>query len=318
MNKKMSCINSIYENETNSNEFQEISSETNSLKKINNLFKQENLKSTSGLKAKPTIRKGQIWLIDSSYYDYYGNLTSTKFPFLVVIVDAGEKVEDEGFCRIQPISPFIEYKAHDDYIIEDASIVGFPFLVETWNEQPVLSEILSYSVGYIEIDEKVNTSSGNIPVTDEQRDFRTIEVDNTAYLRNSVLTYLSFLEEKQTKDTGVVVNINANTFSPKFFVNDLIFEESHLLAAKTKTDNQNKYFELNQAIDENNVRIRIKRNDDDFIISVYTSEQIILKSRDGKSINGRKAEDRIIFTDIKPGLYFIENYKNNKITIRVK
>ena len=90
------------------------------------------------------------------------------------------------------------------------------------------------------------------------------------------------------------------------------------MAAKTKVDKQNKYFELSQQLNNETIKIRVKRNDDDFIISVYTTGDLVLKSNDGKSINRKKAEDRIIFTDVKPGLYFLENYNDNKITIRLK
>jgi hypothetical protein len=71
-------------------------------------------------------------------------------------------------------------------------------------------------------------------------------------------------------------------------------------------------------IGDDEFRIRIKRNDEDFVVSIYTLDEFVLKGNNGKIVKSIKADDRIIFTDVKPGLYFLENYNNNKITIRVK
>ena len=319
MSKKVSYIKSIYAADT---EFSFVNNldeaKTNQrLTTLNSLFKKEAIATTIPIKAKPHLKRGQIWLVDSMYYDYCGNLVSANHSYLVLITDAEGDIEGECFCRVQPLSYFTEYVSKDDYTVDDASLVGFRFLVETWNEQPILCEILKYCVGVIEIFGAPNLIE-TIILSDEQIQFRTLEVNDTAYLRNSVLTYLTFLEEKQTIDTNIVININEKPFRPKFYINDSLVGNSFLMAAKTKVDKQNKYFELSQQLNNETIKIRVKRNDDDFIISVYTTGDLVLKSNDGKSINRKKAEDRIIFTDVKPGLYFLENYNDNKITIRLK
>jgi hypothetical protein len=317
MDTKLNDIKSLFEPEGQF-DFSEMDKLGNGLDKLNDKFKEQGLKNTLPFKSKPGFRKGQVWLVDTSYLDYYGRLMSTNYPFLVVIVDASGQLEGESFCRVQPITPFVEYVANDDFVYNEPDILGFPFLVETWNEQPILSEMLSYSVGYFDYEISTLGSSQNISLTKEQEDFRMFEVDNSAYLRHSVLSYLTFLEERQTSDTGVIININDRVVFPKLFVNDVIVKDSYAIAAKTKVDNQNKYFELTDSIGTDSFKIRIKRNDSDFVISVFAPIEFKLKTRDGKSLIPRKANDRIIFTDVNPGLYFFTDLNNKLITIRLK
>jgi hypothetical protein len=62
-------------------------------------------------------------------------------------------IANESFVRIQPISPFTEFQAADEILISDNSIVGFDFIIETWNEQPILTELLDEFVGELDNDE---------------------------------------------------------------------------------------------------------------------------------------------------------------------
>lgn len=317
MEKKLTYIKSLFEPEIKL-ESLEMNKIGSGLKRLNDRFKEQNFNNAQQFRAKPRFRNGQVWLVDTSYFDYYGQLITTPYPFIVVIVDASGQLEGESFCRVQPISPFVELAANDDFIYKETDLVGFPFLVETWNEQPILPEILSYSVGYLDYEGRNQELNQQVSLTKEQQAFRIFEVDNSTYLRHSVLSYLRFLEERQTTDTGVVININERAVFPKLYVNDIIVEESYAIAAKTKIDNQNKYFELTDTIGKDSIKIRIKRNDNDFIISVFAPMELYLRSREGKSIIPIKANDRIIFTDLNAGVYFLSNLNNQVITIRLK
>lgn len=273
---------------------------------------------THTLKSKPTPRRGQLWLIKSTYEDYFTNRVDSDVPFIVLIVEANDILENELFSRVQPVSIFTEFLAGDDYIVNDPSLIGFPFLIETWNEQPVLNEILDYSLGSFDIDQYVSFK-GNVDLTEEKDAFRKFEVDNTAFLRHSVLSYLKFLEERQTEDTGIIVSINQHIVKPAFFADEIKYDTHYAYAAKTGIDNSNKYFELEEKLPSGNIKIRIKRNIEDFILSVYSDVEFVLRSSDNKVLAGSKAEDRMIFTMLNPGLYYLKSASTESvIKIRIK
>jgi len=270
------------------------------------------------LKSKPTPRAGQLWMIKSSYEDYFTNRVESDIPYIVLIVEENDNLENELFSRVQPVSSFIEFLAGDDYVVSDPSLIGFPFLIETWNEQPVLNEILDYCLGSFDIDQYFSFK-GNVDLTEEKTAFRKLEVDNTAFLRHSILSYLRFLEERQTEDTGVIISINQHIIKPAFFADEIKYDVPYAYAAKTGIDNSNKYFELEDKLAARNIKIRIKRNVEDFILSVYSDIEFILKDNDNKILTGTKAEGRIIYTMLNPGLYYLESASTKSlIKIRIK
>jgi len=270
------------------------------------------------LKSKPTPRRGQLWLIKPTYEDYFINRVESDMPFIVLIVEANDTLENELFSRVQPVSIFTEFVAGDDYVVNDPSLIGFPFLVETWNEQPVLNEILDYSLGSFDIDQHISFK-GNVDLTEQKAAFRKLEVDNTAFLRHSVLSYLKFLEERQTEDTGIIISINQHIVKPAFFVDEIKYDTHYAYAAKTGIDNSNKYFEWEEKLALGNIKIRIKRNIEDFILSVYSDIEFVLRSSDNKVLAGSKAEGRMIFTMLNPGLYYLESASTKSlIKIRIK
>lgn len=270
------------------------------------------------LKSKPTPRAGQLWIIKSSYEDFFTNRVESDMPFIVLIVEANENLENELFSRVQPVSPFIEFLAGDDYVVSDPSLIGFPFLIETWNEQPVLNEILDYSLGSFDIDQYISFK-GDVDLTEQKTAFRKVEVDNAAFLRHSILSYLKFLEERQTEDTGVIISINQHIIKPAFFADEIKYDTHYAYAAKTGIDNSNKYFELEDKLASGNIKIRIKRNVEDFILSVYSDTKFILKSNDNRVLAGTKAEGRMIFTMLNPGLYYLESaITKSLIKLRIK
>jgi hypothetical protein len=286
--------------------------------KLKNLIGSKyNLEPTK-LKVKPTPRCGQLWLTKHFYEDYFTNLVQSSIPFIVLIVGANESLENELFSRVQPISQFVEFERGDDYIIADPSIIGFSFLIETWNEQPLLNDILDYYLGSIDVNQFVSFKE-NVDLSEQVRSFRKLEIDNTVYLRNSIISYLSFLEERQTEDTGVIININNTIVKPAFYADEIKYEDYYAQAAKTGLDNSNKYFELEDIIDSNKIKIRIKRNIEDFVVSIYSDIELVLKNIDNKVLRGEREDNRIIYSRLNPGLYYLEStIAKSLIKIRIK
>lgn len=68
-----------------------------------------------------------------------------------------------------------------------------------------------------------------------------------------------------------------------------------------------------------NIKIRIKRNIEDFIMSVFSDMDFVLKNNANKIFTGTEAEGRMIFSMLNPGLYYLESVSNKSlIKIRIK
>jgi hypothetical protein len=187
------------------------------IENLRNLFlsRSKSANQTSRLKIKPQIQRNQIWTVKNEYDDFQCVCQKTSHPLLVLINTEPDVIEGEDFTRVLIVSPFIEMATERDEVCEDPSIIGFPFLVESWNDQPILTEILDEYVGYYELElisfakseafELVNEpdseylKASSETLSDIQQEFRNIEISRAKYLNHSVLSLLSFLENRQSQ-----------------------------------------------------------------------------------------------------------------------
>lgn len=168
-------------NESFNRNYVEFISELDKLDSSNNERKTSNIN--------PVPRAGQIWICKQKYTDQQGNLISGKIPYYILIVNTPDTFGDMEFVRIQPLSIFTEFSAEDDILVEDASITGFKFLIETWNEQPIDISILDRYINQLDI--PLISEDIHVVLSEDQKLFRKIEIENSAYLRHSVVSYLS-------------------------------------------------------------------------------------------------------------------------------
>jgi len=132
------------------------------------------------------INTNEIWLTKKSFADINGKDFSSDKESIIFVVLAPESINNEEFVRVQPISKQIEYRTEEDIFIEDESFLGYPFIIETWNEQPILTELLHKKLGSIS-----NLSVDVIEPSEfskKQLSFRRSEIKRTAFLRQSVLS----------------------------------------------------------------------------------------------------------------------------------
>ncbi len=288
----------------------------NDIKKFVTASKAEEQKIVQ-LNTKPKIKKGQIWLCRTNYYDALGNEIIGNTPYLVLIVSDTHKFVNNSFIRIQPISPFTEFTANDELLIEDDSIVGFNFIVETWNEQPIMTELLDEFIGNLEVD-KVNINEEVLTLSENQKKFRKVEIRNTAYLRQSISSMIEFEELK--KEKTVFLNIDNSIYYPK--LNNIetktinIFTESeqeYLIAAK-KGMFQNRPTYLSEIITEDfDLKIKIIKDDNNYILSVEQPKNIEIKDVEGNTL---KQIGPNLYDEVKRGLYYIEVFGiENKVRL---
>ena len=165
----MNIINKFLETET-IQEQNNISIDSQGLGELNALFK-ESITPPPFLRIMPKIKQNQIWTVKKNYLDYEGELQYSNHPMMVLITSDCEDLDQETqFVRGCPISPFIEMAGSDDQLCDDSSVTGFPFLIEVWNEQPMLVDILDKYVADYYADMRETVSN----LDQEQMKFREI------------------------------------------------------------------------------------------------------------------------------------------------
>jgi hypothetical protein len=294
------------------------------LDKLNKLFAGQKIISRKNSHTHILPKANQVWAVKNEYYDFLGNKQTASHPFLVTILTDIDSFEEEDFVRVAVISPFYEMASEQDDVCRDASIAGFPFLFENWNDQPVLLEILDEYVGYYE---PKYISDKEEQLSSIQKEFREIEIANAKFLNNSVSALVGFVEMNQNNEFAAVVSFNNQSLiqgCPKSD-NEIVNNETTLelppqediALSKTTLITKNKGITFNNK--ELPFEIQVKKTDNGFIISALTSKEITLFSADNKSITPISNGERQVFASLKKGLYTLKSATNQEpIKIRLK
>jgi tetratricopeptide (TPR) repeat protein len=207
--------------ESESEQFEINGSTDKDIESLNLLFlnKDNDFNNLKKLEIKPPIEKNQIWTLKTEYVDKLGDLQKESHPFLVFINSDLKKVEGCDVTRVLIVTPFIEMATPSDEVCDDPTIIGFPFLIETWNDQPMLTELLNEYVGSYntakynksEIFEGENNENITKPkfdnerISDEQKEFRKVEISRAKYINHSVLALFRYLENQQNDKQDKIV-----------------------------------------------------------------------------------------------------------------
>jgi len=250
------------------------------------------------------LTKGQIWLCKQEYIDYLGNNVKGDFPYYVVIVENPTSIENFEFVRVQPISIFTQFYAKDELLIADTSITGFEFIIETWNEQPIATNILGTFIGEMKL--KKLKIENEIQISDEQKEFRVLEVKNTNYLRQSVNSFLIWKEIKETASC-VIFNIdNTPNFVSKSIKegNNVISEpfQEYLIAAKKGFKDKREKFQYSNTIDNISFTINVIKYDNTFMITINGIDNYKLTNEQQEFIQPKTTNK---FEDLDRGIYFL-------------
>lgn len=289
------------------------------IENLRNLFisRSKSVNQTRHLKIQPRIQRNQIWTVKNEYDDFQGISQKALHPFLVLINNEPDDIEDEYFTRVLIVSPFIEMATVSDEVCDDPSIIGFPFLIETWNDQPILAELLDEYIGYYEVKSKSFAKPEALELENEpiseyfkassetlseiQQEFRDIEISRAKYINHSVLSLLSFLENRQSQDAGVVISIFDKIEYPKFFIGQTQKEPTFALAAKSGTGGEDKYLLLdNESLP---FKIFIRKNEDGFSVSVDSTDKMQLFTNSKEEIAGISNKEKTVFANLKAGNY---------------
>lgn len=322
MNKIIDFLQSQSENENISENSVDKGKLSKSFNDIKNVVVSSEVKKKNifQLKSRPKTKKGQIWLCKQKYFDAFGNEIIGNFPYLVFVVSGVDKFANENFVRIQPITPFTEFSASDEILIKDDSIIGFDFIIETWNEQPILTELLAEFVGNLDI-AALNIDKTKVNLTEFQKEFRKAEIRNTAYLSQSIKSLIEFEELKEEKT--VFLNIGNSIHFSKSEDNEtktisLINapKQDYSLAAKKGKlkDRPTSLFE--KTIDGVEIKIKVVKDNEKYILAIKQPKSIEIKDINGKVL---KQTTPNLYDELTGGLYFISiNGIKQEIRIRLK
>ena len=270
------------------------------------------------LKSKPKIKKGQIWLCKQEYYDALGNQIIGNTPYLVLVISNTENIANESFVRIHPISPFTEFLAADDIIISDNSITGFEFIIETWNEQPILTELLNEYVGELDNEEAI-VHETDVNLSNNQKEFRKAEIRNTEYLRQSINSLIEFEEIKE--ENSVLLNIEnslhfAKPDNKEIKSISLINEpgQTYLQAAKKGRFKDRPIYFFHKKIEGIDIEIKFLKEEDTYVLAVKQPKEIELLDSNNNLL---KQTTPNLYDNLRSGLYFVK-VKGISNEIRIK
>ena len=298
-----------------------ISVNENDVQYVNNIFASFN-RSCPNLKILPKYKRNQIWTVKSQYVDFEGEIQTSKHKMIVLLISEPEELSEEiSFVRVCPLSPFVDMASSNELICDNAALVGFPFIVETWNEQPLLTEILDKYVGdySCEIHESIEELSK------DQQTFREIEISNARFLNQSIIAYtnemeradyfsfsVDFMSDSKVRTIHMPkLNVQSPTLIP------LTGHAEYAMAARSGnilTDND--CIEIDSVDVPFHIEVRKKNNE--YILTIIPKVDVKLSSN-GKTFDCRSNDERIVYSGLKQGLYDIESpLTSKKITIRLK
>ena len=271
----------------------------------------------------PKIKQNQIWSIKTEYLDYEGILQKSSHPMIVIINSDPELLdEDNEFVRVCPISPFVEMSSELDQICDDPSVIGFPFLVETWNEQPVLIDILDNYIGdyYSDMTEKIEELS------DELQIFREIEISNAHYLNQSVSAYL---KEKERSDVfSFSVDIRTSKFAKTKHM-PIVNTDSPILISLRDNEEYASAARMGVMLSENDCiefeddtlpfNIEVRKKEGSFVLTIIPNVEVQLINSKRQVLQASSNAERVVYNGLEIGLYELTGPKiKDSIIIRLK
>ena len=318
----MDIINHFLESHLSTgNSKEDIPVTADEVERVNSMF--SSLRSNlQCLRILPKYRKGQIWTVKTHYLDYEGVLQQSNHNILVLLISNPEDLDDDtSFVRVCPITPFIETVSSTDQLCDDSSIIGFPFFVETWNEQPMLTELLDNFVAdyYLDVNEKYE------PLTNDQKCFREIEISNSLYLNHSVTSYMNEME--RANDFAFSVDLYLNNTVKTIHMPVLNVQAPKLVHLSDHKEYA-QAARLNNRLTENDCievgdeklpfTLEVRKKSSDYVLTIIPKVDVLL-IKNGKEIHGMSNSERIVYNGLRKGIYQIMSKKSNDIvTIRLK
>lgn len=281
------------------------------LQKLNNLLKKKtNLKKIL-LGYRHDIQPYQIWSTRSRQYSVFAESIHTFYPYMVMIKSAPQTfLGNHGIVRVQPISFIMEFMSEGDIIINGTEPLGMPFIIETWNEQPMLKSGLYQFIFKLNLPLPEpyypTVLNGNDRKLISQ--FRYFEIQNTGYLRQPVMSLFKYYENNIHE--GCVIHDGNKPYLIGPTIPEKQTADGYVaMAAKTGSA-----YQKMQTLGWTGILGNIPC---ELTITIFENEfDLMLRSEKGKlqlfdesliplSIARIQKRDSIMYQKVNPGIYFI-------------
>lgn len=318
----MNVINNFLRTRISSDKISPVTCSEQTLSTLNNMFAEKKCQ-VKQLRVQPKIKQDQIWSVKREYLDYEGILQTSPHPMLVLINTNPESLDsDNEFVRVCPISPFIEMATTTDQICDDPSIIGFPFLVETWNEQPILVDLLDKYVGnyYSDLIEKEEV------VNQFQNEFREIEISNARFLNHSIIAYTN--EKERSNIFSFSVDLQYSDFSKSKHM-PLMNVGNPMLVSLRENEEYASVARMGHNITDNDCiefcnkdlpfQLEIRKKNELFILTIIPKIDVQVIDFNNQELQSTSNSERTVYNGLHIGLYTIKSpMLNNEIIIRLK
>lgn len=318
----MNVINNFLRTCISSDNIPFVTCSEETLSNLNNMFAEKKCQ-VKNLRGVPKIKQDQIWSVKRKYLDYEGILQTSPHPMLVLINTNPESLDSNNeFVRVCPISPFIEMATSTDQICDDPSIIGFPFLVETWNEQPIMVDLLDKYVGnyYSDLIEKEEV------VSQIQNEFREIEISNARFLNHSIIAYMN--EKERSNIFSFSVDLQYSDFSKSKHM-PLMNIGNPMLVSLRENEEYAAAARMGHNITENDCieffnkdlpfQLEIRKKNDLFVLTIIPKIDVQVIDFNNQELQSTSNSERIVYNGLHIGLYTIKSpMLNNEIIIRLK
>lgn len=318
----MNVINNFLRTRISSDKISPVTCSEQTLSTLNNMFAEKKCQ-VKQLRVQLKIKQDQIWSVKREYLDYEGILQTSPHPMLVLINTNPESLDsDNEFVRVCPISPFIEMATTTDQICDDPSIIGFPFLVETWNEQPILVDMLDKYVGnyYSDLIEKEEV------VNQFQNEFREIEISNARFLNHSIIAYTN--EKERSNIFSFSVDLQYSDFSKSKHM-PLMNVGNPMLVSLRENEEYASVARMGHNITDNDCiefcnkdlpfQLEIRKKNELFILTIIPKIDVQVIDFNNQELQSTSNSERTVYNGLHIGLYTIKSpMLNNEIIIRLK
>lgn len=259
------------------------------------------------------LNPGQIWATKNKIYSILGEELYTFYPYLVLIKTKPQLfAERYPIIRIQPISIITEFSSEGDIYISDASYIGEKFIIETWNEQPMLKNNLKEFMTDINEDSLIDNlikDKGCIFSDELISNFRFLEIENTTYLRRPVRALIEYYEENDDIEYPVLNDKGNITYLKDYWKPEpsqegnvserlsLNREKQDIIIKEGKVDN----IRFKLFIRKIDKEYYIMLSSENTLLEIYNKEFKILKGR----IEKKEGENYRTYERLTSDIYYI-------------
>ena len=257
------------------------------------------------------IQPYQIWSTRTRQYSIFAESIHTFYPYMVMIKTAPKIYPDShAIIRVQPVSFIMDFISEGDIVIDDTGLLGMPFIIETWNEQPMMESGLQEHICKLNL--PLPKPCGFTSLDEHDRklisQFRYFEIQNTGYLRRPVMSLVEYYE-KYNQEGCVIHDGNKPDLIASIKSGTHAADSYMAMAAKSGSKNrQRQHLAWKGALTDISCELIITPFDKQFDLMLHSDEgklKLFDHELNPVPIVQIQKTNNVIYQQVNPGIYFI-------------